>query len=46
MPNRRVSEVIGQRTFPIVAPATTVREAAVIMKEWDSTAVLVMENAR
>ena len=44
MPNRRVSEVIGQRTFPIAAPDTTVREAAIIMKEWDSSAVLVMED--
>ena len=44
MPNRRVSEVIGQRTFPIVAPDTTVRDAAIIMKEWDSSAVLVMED--
>jgi CBS domain-containing protein len=44
MPNRRVSEVVGQRTFPIVAPDTTVRDAAIIMKEWDSSAVLVMED--
>ena len=44
MPNRRVSEVIGQRTFPIVAPDTTGRDAAIIMKEWDSSAVLVMED--
>ena len=44
MPNRRVSEVIGQRAFATVSASATVREAAVIMKEWDSTAVLVMEN--
>lgn len=44
MPNRRVSEVIGNRPFPTVKLATTVREVAIIMKEWHSSAVLVVEN--
>ena len=41
MPYRRISEVIGHRPFPTVHPETTVREAAIIMKEWKSSAVLV-----
>ncbi|MGB8149067.1 MAG: CBS domain-containing protein [Azonexus sp.] len=44
MPNRRVSEVIGQRAFAAVGAATTVREAAIVMKEWHSSAVLVIED--
>jgi CBS domain-containing protein len=44
MPNRRVSEVIGQRAFATVSASATVREAAIIMKEWHSSAVLVMED--
>lgn len=44
MPNRRISEVIGQRTFPYVPGATTVRDAAILMKEWHSSAILVVED--
>ena len=44
MPNRRVSEVIGQRAFATVSPSATVREAAIIMKEWRSSAVLVNDD--
>ena len=44
MPNRLVSEVIGQRTFPTADRTTSVRDAAVIMKEWHSSAILVVEN--
>lgn len=42
MPHRRIREVIGQRPFPTVEPGTTVRNAALIMKEWKSSAVLVV----
>ena len=45
MPNRRVSEVIGQRAFATVSASATVRDAAIIMKEWQSSAVLVMEGS-
>ena len=45
MPNRRVSEVIGTRAFPCVTAATSVRDAAIIMREWHSSAVLVVENS-
>lgn len=44
MPNRRISEVIGQRPFPCITSATSIRDAAIIMKEWHSSAVLVVEN--
>lgn len=44
MPNRRISEVIGQRPFPTVCSATSVRDAAIIMKEWHSSAVLVVDG--
>lgn len=44
MPNRRVSEVIGQRPFPTVRSATSVRDAAIIMREWHSSAVLVVDQ--
>jgi len=44
MPNRLVSEVIGQRAFPTATHHTSVRDAAIIMKEWHSSAILVVEN--
>jgi len=44
MPNRRISEVIGQRPFPTVDKATSVRELAIIIKEWRSSAALVMDK--
>lgn len=44
MPNRRVSEVIGQRAFPSIKSSTSVRDAAIIMKEWHASAVLVVEK--
>lgn len=44
MPNRLISEVIGQRPFPTVDLTTTVRDAAVIMKEWHSSAILIVDN--
>ncbi len=44
MPNRRISEVIGHRPFPAVQPGTSIRAAAIIMKEWHSSAVLVVNK--
>jgi len=44
MPNRRISEVIGNRPFPCITSSTPVRDAAIIMKEWHSSAVLVVEE--
>ena len=44
MPNRRISEVIGQRPFPTISSATSVRDAAIIMKEWHSSAILVVDK--
>lgn len=44
MPNRRISEVIGQRAFPTASLSTTVRDAAVIMKEWHSSAILIVSK--
>jgi CBS domain-containing protein len=44
MQNRTVGEVIGQRAFPTAPHSTTVRDAAIIMKEWHSSAILIVEN--
>lgn len=44
MPNRRVSEVIGQRPFPTINASATVRSAAIVMKEWHSSAIIVTEK--
>lgn len=46
MPNRRISEVIGQRAFPTATSTTSIREAAIIMKEWRSSALLVIDDGR
>lgn len=45
MPHRRISEVIANRPFPTASQTTTVREAAIIMKAWHSSAVLVVDDA-
>lgn len=44
MPNRLVSEVIQGRPFPTTGSGTTVREAAIIMKEWHSSAILIIDK--
>lgn len=44
MPNRKISEVIGQRPFPSITSSTSVRDAAIIMREWHSSAVLILED--
>jgi CBS domain-containing protein len=44
MPNRLVGEVIGQRSFPTTDRNASVRDAAVIMKEWHSSAILIVES--
>ena len=44
MPNRSVGEVIGQRAFPTAAHSTTIRDAAIIMKEWHSSAILIVDD--
>jgi CBS domain-containing protein len=44
MPNRQISEVIGNRPFPTVAQNTSVREVSLIMREWHSSAALVMDK--
>jgi len=46
MPFRQIHEVIGNRPFPSVAPTTTIRECAFIMKEWHSSAVLVVQDEK
>lgn len=45
MPNRRISEVIGQRAFPTVNSTTPICEAAILMKEWHSSALLVIDDS-
>lgn len=44
MPHRRIREVLANRAFPTVSQTTTVREAAIIMKAWHSSAVLVVDK--
>ncbi len=46
MPQRPVREVIGSRPFPVVSPTNTIHACAHIMKEWNSSAVLVVEHQR
>lgn len=44
MPNRRISEVIGHRPFPSITKSTSIRDAAIIMREWHSSAVLIVKD--
>jgi CBS domain-containing protein len=44
MPNRPVSAVIGTKSFATVPVSATVREAARIMKECHSSAVLIVDK--
>ncbi len=46
MPFRQIHEVIGNRPFPSVTPTNTIRECAYIMKEWHSSAVLVVQDEK
>lgn len=46
MPHRRIVEVIEGRPFPTVHPTTTVRAAALIMREWHASAILVVVNKK
>lgn len=46
MPYRSIQNVIGSRPFPTVQPTNTIRECAYIMKEWKSSAVMVVEDGR
>lgn len=44
MPHRPIREVISQRQFPTVCPGATIRNSAIIMREWKSSAVLVVDK--
>lgn len=44
MPHRFIREVLGTRPFPTASPSNTIRECAFIMKEWKSSAVLVVKE--
>lgn len=44
MPNRRIKEVIGERPFPTLAPDTSIQSAAIMMKSWNASAVLVIDK--
>lgn len=46
MPHRPIREIIGQRPFPTVSPSATIRNSAIIMREWKASAVLVVEQNR
>lgn len=46
MPHRPIRDVIANRPFPAVLPTNTIRECAFIMKEWQSSAVLVVDQGR
>lgn len=46
MPYRPIREVIGDRPFPTVGPATAIGDCAIIMREWKSSAVLVVEGGK
>ncbi len=44
MSYRPIHQVLGNRPFPTVAPNNSIRECAFIMKEWKSSAVLVVDG--
>jgi CBS domain-containing protein len=44
MPSRPVSEVIGKRPLPVASMSTCVRDAAAIMKQQHTSAVLVVDE--
>lgn len=46
MPHRPIRDVIADRPFPTVRRTNTVRECALIMKEWQSSAVIVVDQGR
>lgn len=46
MPYRLIREVLASRPFPTVSPENTILECAFIMKEWKSSAVLVVKDDR
>lgn len=46
MPYRQIREIIGNRPFPSVSPTVSIRECAFIMKEWRSSAVLVVDHGK
>lgn len=46
MPSRPISEVIGNRPFPTAGTATSVCDAAKIMKELHSSALLILSGEK
>lgn len=46
MPYRPIREVIGHRPFPTVSPGGTIRNSSIIMREFKSSAVLVVEKGK
>lgn len=46
MPHRQICEVIGNRPFPTAQGSNTIRECAFIMKEWKSSALLVIQDRK
>ncbi len=44
MPHRLIREIIDRRPTPTASPSATVRDAAVTMREFHSSAVLVVED--
>ena len=44
MPHRNISEVIKGRSFPALTSDWSVREASILMREWRSSAVLIVKD--
>lgn len=44
MPSRQISEIIGKRSIPVASTATTVQNAAKIMKKNHSSAVMIVDE--
>ena len=46
MPNRTISQVLNGRAFPALPEDHNVQEAAVMMREWKQSAILILKDQR
>ncbi len=46
MPNRTISDVLNGRAFPTLPEDHTIQEAALMMREWKHSAILILKDQR
>lgn len=44
MPHRKISEILNGRSFPALTSDWSIREASILMREWKSSAVLILKE--